>query len=169
MNNPHIGVFIKYLNQLSSLIAKVESETKGNTELLDAQLTDDMFPFYTQAEIAIGFSVRACCPIAGVERVSFANESKSYSALKKQIEKTIECLLRLDNRHTDITVGTISDMAGPVELQLPTYEYLHSFAFPNFFFHLSMVYAIARAEGIPISKGDFDGYHEYPIGFSFEK
>ncbi|WP_232461250.1 DUF1993 family protein [Cellvibrio sp. PSBB006] len=36
-----------------------------------------------------------------------------------------------------------------------------------FFFHLSMSYAIARQAGIPLSKADFDGYHSYPVGFSF--
>jgi hypothetical protein len=30
-----------------------------------------------------------------------------------------------------------------------------------------MAYAIARAAGVPLSKGDFDGYHQYPDGFSF--
>lgn len=37
----------------------------------------------------------------------------------------------------------------------------------NFFFHYSMVYAIARQAGVPVGKADFDGYHLYPHGFSF--
>jgi hypothetical protein len=32
-----------------------------------------------------------------------------------------------------------------------------------------MVYAIARVSGIPLTKGDFDGIHTYPTGFSFEE
>lgn len=50
-------------------------------------------------------------------------------------------------------------------------EYLqiwHTFAWPNFVFHLSMVCASDRAKGVPLSKGDYDGIHGYPLGFSFE-
>ena len=41
------------------------------------------------------------------------------------------------------------------------------YALPNFFFHYSMVYAIARQAGVEIGKSDFDGYHDYPVGFTF--
>ncbi|MCP2011090.1 DUF1993 domain-containing protein [Duganella violaceipulchra] len=36
-------------------------------------------------------------------------------------------------------------------------------------FHFSMVYTIARSHGAAIGKQDFDGYHLYAPGFSFEK
>ncbi len=38
---------------------------------------------------------------------------------------------------------------------------------PNFLFHLSMGFAVLRAGGLEIGKGDFDGLHEYPRGFRF--
>ena len=41
------------------------------------------------------------------------------------------------------------------------------YAVPNFFFHYSMVYAIARNAGVAIGKTDFDGFHKYPLGFIF--
>nr|WP_267874749.1 DUF1993 family protein [Telluria antibiotica] len=40
-------------------------------------------------------------------------------------------------------------------------------AVPNFFFHYSMVYAIARQAAVPVGKSEFDGYHRYPSGFTF--
>ena len=55
------------------------------------------------------------------------------------------------------------------ELDLPAAEYFHMYAVPNFFFHYSMVYAIARQGGVPVGKSDFDGYHRYPSGFTFEE
>jgi hypothetical protein len=41
------------------------------------------------------------------------------------------------------------------------------YAVPNFLFHYSMVYAIARQAGGPVGKSEFDGYHRYPPGFTF--
>jgi hypothetical protein len=38
---------------------------------------------------------------------------------------------------------------------------LQQYALPNFFFHLSMVYALLRQQGLPLSKADFDGWHVY--------
>jgi hypothetical protein len=63
----------------------------------------------------------------------------------------------------------IDDKAGFAELVLPANEFLYQYAMPNFFFHLSMVYAIAKQSGLCLSKADFDGYHIYPAGFSFER
>jgi hypothetical protein len=57
--------------------------------------------------------------------------------------------------------------AGFAELNLPAWEYFQMYAVPNFFFHYSMVYAIARQGGVPIGKSEFDGYHRYPAGFAF--
>ncbi|MGV7210836.1 DUF1993 family protein [Oxalobacteraceae bacterium A2-2] len=44
---------------------------------------------------------------------------------------------------------------------------LHLYILPNFHFHLSMAYAIARQQGVALGKPDYDGYHAYPPGFSF--
>jgi hypothetical protein len=58
--------------------------------------------------------------------------------------------------------------AGFAELDLPAAEYFQMYAVPNFFFHYSIVYAIARQAGVPVGKAEFDGYHRYPSGFTFE-
>ena len=34
-------------------------------------------------------------------------------------------------------------------------EYVREFSLPNFYFHLSMAYAILRMKGLDIGKGDF--------------
>jgi hypothetical protein len=149
-------------------MVKIESCTNGNTDILEARLIDDMFPLLTQAEIAASFALRACCPIAKVEVVSFTQKERTFIGIQKQLKQTIDFLDNLEIDSSNFVVSHISDMAGPVEITLSADEFLNSFALPNFFFHLSMVYAIARARGIPATKGDYDGFHQYPTGFSFE-
>ena len=61
------------------------------------------------------------------------------------------------------------DRAGFADIVLPADEYLNLYILPNFYFHFGMAYAIARSQGAPLGKGDFDGSHSYAPGFSFER
>lgn len=167
MKNRHCELFVNYLSILKGIVEKIENATNSNPQILFTRLTEDMLPLYTQVEIAASFSLRSCCPIANTEVVSFTSENKTFEGLKTQLEQTLNHIKALDTQAHDLDT-LIDDMAGPVSVQLPAGEFLDKFAFPNFYFHISMVYAIARANKIPLSKGDFDGIHQYPVGFSFE-
>ena len=167
MNNAHAETFVYYLDLLTRLIAKVEQELDGEAEILQARLAPDMFPLGVQVEIAASFALRACCPIAGKPVVSFSHGHASFADLKRQLIETIEHIEMLDSLENDLDTVVHAE-AGPTPVSLPASEFLSRFAYPNFFFHLSMVYAIARSRGVPLTKGDFDGFHEYPPGFSFE-
>ena len=58
--------------------------------------------------------------------------------------------------------------AGFAYLDQSAADYLHQFAIPNLWFHLSMAYAILRQAGADVGKADFDGLHSYPTGFAFD-
>lgn len=167
VKNKHIEIFVEYLGLLSGIIEKIESHSQGDNSILEARLIEDMFPLYIQAEIVASFALRSCCPIAGVEVVSFANPEKSFSSLKAQLQDTVDFIKRLDSAENNLEV-VIEDMAGPALVSMNADEFLIRFAYPNFYFHLSMVYAIARSKGVKLTKGDFDGLHQYSPGFSFE-
>jgi hypothetical protein len=169
MNQEYIKIFSLYLNQLSQFLFKIESCVNGNNSILEARLADDMFPLYTQAEIAANFSLRACCPLAHKAVVSFAQQDRTFIGIQTQLKQTLSFLGSLGEESGDLPTEPILDFAGPVQVSLPACEFLQHFALPNFFFHISMVYAIARSKGIAATKGDFDGFHQYPKGFSFEK
>jgi len=169
LNNYHIKVFVNHLELLSAFLVKIETHVSADPSILEARLIDDMLPLFAQVEIAVSFSLRTSCPIASVGVVSFSQENRSFLGLQAQLRETIDYLVKLDDVPSNLSDCYIADMAGPVEVNLPTLDFINSFAFPNFFFHLSMVYAIARANGIPATKGDFDGIHKYPAGFSFEE
>ncbi len=167
MKNKHIEIFVGYIDLLSTTVEKIEAHFGGDESILEARLIEDMFPLYVQAEIVASFALRSCCPIAGVEVVSFAKLEKSFSNLKAQLQDTVEYLNSLDSVENNLEV-VIKDMAGPAPVSMNAGDFLVRFAYPNFYFHLSMVYAIARFKGVKLTKGDFDGLHQYPPGFSFE-
>lgn len=168
MKNKHIQIFVEYLRLLSALLKKVEDHVGGDESILYERLSPDMFPLCVQVEIVASFALRSCCPIAGVEVRSYARAVKSFANLRAQLADTINYIASLDGKQSNLEV-VIEDMAGPAPVSMKAEDFLLRFAYPNFYFHLGMVYAIARARGVPLTKGDFDGLHQYPPGFSFER
>lgn len=108
------------------------------------------------------------CALAGLEVADFS----AAACLQEQIAQTMRYAHlktippeRFDGPHDRIC----RDRAGFADIALPADEYLNLYILPNFYFHFSMAYAIARSGGAAIGKGDFDGYHAYAPGFSFER
>ena len=92
----------------------------------------------------------------------------SFATLKQGIAETIDYLKAIPSIEFDRPADEIlREQAGFAEVALVREKFLQQYALPNFYFHLSMAYAIARSHKIPLSKGDFDGHHKYPEGFSF--
>ena len=161
------GIFIHYLNQLKLIVKKIADHQQQNPALLSTSLHNDMFPLLAQIRTAANFALRTCCPLAQGERISFDNSQETYAGLQQQLDDAIAYLQSIDAAEFLDAPATIQDKAGFNPLDLAADEYLNCYALPNFFFHLCMVYSIARQAGVPLSKGDFDGYHQYPDGFSF--
>ncbi|MEN0036639.1 MAG: DUF1993 domain-containing protein [Cellvibrio sp.] len=158
-------VFIHYLNQLKQLLIKIESHDK---DLSCERLYFNMFPLLQQAKTMISFSLRCSCPLAGREIVSFSDDDYSFSSVFAELEKTQNYLVSIpdsDFRHMEI--AKVSTAAGFADLKFDGEDYFIMYALPNFFFHYSMVYAIARQAGVEIGKANFDGFHKYPLGFTF--
>lgn len=160
-------IFIHYLHQLNVIVEKIAVHQQHNPALLYASLYSDMLPLIAQIRTAANFALRTCCPLAKRARVHFDNSLETYMGLQQQLDETIAYLQAIPAAEFDQPPEKIQDKAGLHELDLTADEYLNCYALPNFFFHLSMAYSIARHAGIPLSKGDFDGYHKYPDGFSF--
>ena len=157
-----VTIFCRSLRQLSAMLDQLTSQP----QILTARLHPDMLPFAAQVNAAISFSLRGCCPLAGLEVVSFSDAS----TLQEQIAQTIAYLAAIPAQRFDGRPDRLCmDRAGFADIALPADEFLHLYILPNFYFHFSMAYAIARSCGAPIGKGDFDGFHAYAPGFSFER
>jgi uncharacterized protein len=169
LHNP-TPIFIRYLRQLAQILEKIAQREQQNPAILGARLTADMLPLIQQVRATANFSLRACCPLAGVPLVLFNNPERSFNGLQQQIQQTIDYLAAIPpEQFAQLEQAPLPEKAGFADLSLPPEAFLFEYTLPNFFFHLSMVYAVARSRGVALSKGDFDGYHAYPPGFSFEK
>nr|WP_315396393.1 DUF1993 family protein [uncultured Duganella sp.] len=164
-------IFHRSLAQLYAMLGKIgAADADHGGGMLEARLHQDMLPFAQHVRATANFALRGCCPLAGVPVVSFDGDERSFAALEWQIVETMRCIADLAPGSFDTSPQHICrDRAGFADLALGADEYLNLYILPNFYFHFSMVYAIARSRGVAIGKGDFDGYHIYAPGFSFER
>jgi hypothetical protein len=161
------AVFNRSLAQLRGMLEKIAA---GGQAALDARLHQDMLPFASQVRATTNFALRGCCPLAGLPPLSFERDEISYPALAAQIDDTISYIAAIPaERFNGPPDRVCRDRAGFADIELPADEYLNLYILPNFYFHFSMAYAIARSHGAEIGKQDFDGYHLYAPAFSFEK
>lgn len=155
------SLFHHYLSQLEVIVAKVPPETFSMT------LANGMFTLDMNAKIAANFALRGYCPLLNQSVVSFFRDESGKEAVQAQLSETIKYLNELPEvTQLDDTVR-LKDKAGFSEVDLSQPAYIYRYIFPNMLFHIGMVYAIAKANGVDLGKGDYDGIHLYPEGFSF--
>ena len=164
-----VVVFLRSLDRLSTLLARARDARRGDpagiAALLDARLAPDMLPLKTQVEIVCNFALRAAFPLAGEAVPSYGEFPGDSDGLRMRIARARALLDGLAPACFEDAAGrTIRDRAGEAEVVLPAERFLFEYALPNLLFHLSMVYAILRAQGVALGKADFDGFHRYGAG-----
>ena len=162
-----VRFFIHYLKNLAAMVGRVEKAGVESSDLLQARLAGDMFPLAQQVSTAVSFSLRAVCPLVGLD-IPDLGDAKSCTDLRRTIGAAIECLQQIEaEAFAGFERKTVRTRAGFADLSFTGGDYLRLYAQPNFLFHYSMAYAILRANGVALGKQDFDGFHTYPEGFSF--
>jgi uncharacterized protein len=150
-----VPVFRHYLAQVAAMV-----ETAG-PEALEARIAD-AFPAGQQFATATGFAVRVACPLAGREVPDLPQALGPRLAVARAM---LGAMTPAEFAGAEDRI--IRHHAGFAVLEQTGGDFLHLYGLPNFFFHLTMGYASLRAAGLPLGKGDFDGFHRYPDGFRF--
>lgn len=134
----------------------------GSVALLTARLAPDMMNVAGQIRTVAGFALRATFPLTAhaIPQGQFSDDLRGLRARLAFVGAALDTLT------PDDFVGAadrrIRHVAGKAQLDQSAADYLHLFALPNLWFHLSMAYAILRAQGLALGKVDFDGLHAYP-------
>lgn len=160
MYNASIPVFTKLLKKLSLILDKAESYAEAKkidpAVLVNSRLAPDMLPLSRQIQIASDTSKGCAARLAGVEVPSYADDETTIPALKARIVKTLGFLENIkepqingsENREITLKIGgTDKNFQGQ--------SYLFDFALPNFYFHITVAYAILRHNGLDIGKKDY--------------
>ena len=154
--------FIHSLTALSAILGKAEAHAEAKKikpdVLPQARLIADMFPLWRQVTIVTDHAKGASARRAGLEVPSYPDTETTVAELQARIAKTIAFLKSIpDSAYQGAEARTITVKAGPRELTFPALQYLHSYAVPNFYFHMTTTYNILRANGVDVGKVDFLG------------
>ncbi len=157
-----VPAFVQILNALSSILTKAAAHAEAKkidpSVFVTARIAPDMFPLARQVQIATDHAKGASARLAGVDNPSFADTETTFPELQARIAKTLDFVKSLKPAQFD--GGFERDITLTIAGQKMTWKgdvYLHQFALPNFYFHVTAAYAILRHNGVEVGKRDFLG------------
>lgn len=163
MYSASVPVFKQMLNSMSHVLAKIAQHAEAKKidpeVFLQARLSPDMFPLIRQVQIAADFSKGVCARLADVDVPNYQDQEKSFEDLQARIKTTLAFIESLEqSKFADAAERVIVTRPGtPKEKRFTGLSYLLSYGLPQFFFHVTTTYAIARHNGVEVGKGDFMG------------
>jgi uncharacterized protein len=155
-------VFVKMLGNLKGILQKAATHAQAkkidDMTFLSARLFPDMLPFASQVHIATDFARGTCARLAGAEPPSIESDEKTLAELISRVERSIEYVKSVKPGDIDGSeTRVIERPVRGVPRKFNGLNYLLGFALPNFYFHLSIAYALLREGGVEIGKTDFIG------------
>lgn len=162
MYQASIPVFQRSLTNLKAILKKAADHASARkieeSVFLNSRLYPDMLAMGRQVQIAADFAKGATARLAGQEVPKYDDKETSFAEMMARIDTTLTFLAGFkaaqidgsEERDISITIA-----GNPVAFK--GQPYLVHFALPNFYFHMSMAYAILRHNGVEIGKGDFLG------------
>jgi hypothetical protein len=155
-----IGLYAATVPTFRQIVASVRGLLGKTPEtLLGASLAPDMFPFPFQVKQVAVHSAGALAAVkAGVFSPDVAPPPADLAGLDAALAEAEAALAAISPEAVDALADKpmqfrFRDRA----MDFTGADFLLSFSQPNFFFHASMVYALLRANGVPVGKRDFMG------------
>jgi hypothetical protein len=167
MNSPmyvhSVPVFNQMLAAMKAVLAQVDAQVAAKSmepdAFLQARLFPDMFALTKQVQIAADFARGISARLAGVDVPVYEGKEKTFAELEALLSRTMAFLDSLnaaqfegaESKEIVLRAGT------PKERKLSGQAYLANYGSPQFFFHVTTVYAILRHNGVAIGKRDYMG------------
>lgn len=160
-----VPVFVRGLRVVSSLLEKAQAHVEQGgivpEILLGARLAHDMLDLTAQVQRVSDTAKLSVQRLSAIPAPKFEDNETSFEQLQQRIADTIAYV-------EGVNAG---QMAGSAQREVVLNwtdegtkfagdDYLLSFALPNFYFHVSMVHAILRNNGVSIGKLDYLGPYD---------
>lgn len=148
-------VFVNMLGTLDHLAGKAEEAGMGDNVLAE-KLTEDMFPLELQFRVALNQVLLALNQVAGK---TIPLEEAPYLSLADVRERIDAVRCRIDQADPTewADPDAIVDLTLPngVRFLMTSEEDIQDWIMPNFYFHVTMAYALLRNAGLAVGKMDF--------------
>ena len=160
MHTASVPIFVRMLGNIDGWLDKAEAhaaERKFEPSVyLETRLAPDMLPFTQQIQIACDAAKFCLARLSGTEAPKFEDNEASLADLRQRIRKTIDYVQSVPVDQIDGSDDreiSVPRRAGPILMKGEMY--LKHFVLPNFFFHVTTVYALLRHNGVNLGKSDF--------------
>jgi hypothetical protein len=139
-------------------VAHAEAKKFDPSVLVNSRLAPDMLPLSRQIQIASDTAKFGVARLTGTDAPKFEDNEKTIDELKARILKTIDYVQSAsasafeggEDRDVKIVVPNRT-------IEMKGLTYLRGWLLPNFFFHVSIAYAILRHNGVDVGKRDLLG------------
>lgn len=161
MYSASVPIFVKTLGNMLTWLDKAQAHAEAKkfdpAVYMTLRLAADMLPLPWQVRIAAD-SVKACAArLAGMEVPAFEDKETTLDELRQRIRKTLAFVETVPA--SAIEGSEQRDIVIPARNREPRRFkgefYLQHWALPTFFFHVTMLYALLRHNGVEIGKSDF--------------
>ncbi|MEM9254325.1 MAG: DUF1993 domain-containing protein [Pseudomonadota bacterium] len=127
--------------------------------LVRFRLHEDMLPFSFQLHSVLHHSLGA---IRGLQTGVFTPPpdmpERSFAGWRQSVSDTAESLASLSREEVDgLAGGELVFRLSAGEFPFTAERFVSSFSLPNFYFHVTTAYDMARMQGVPLSKLDYLG------------
>src|SRR3954452_6174160 len=148
-------VFLNMLGTLDHLVGKAEEAGMAD-DVLAARLTDDMFPLELQFRVALNQVLLALNQVAGE---ALPLEETPYRSLEEVRERIAAVRSQIDETEPTgwAEPDAVVDLTLPngVRFLMTSEEDIRDWIMPNFYFHVTMAYALLRNAGLEVGKMNF--------------
>jgi uncharacterized protein len=157
-----IQQFQRTLSALDAILGKAvlhaEAKKFDPDNFCTARLAPDMLPFTRQIQIACDSAKRAAAGLIGKEAPAHEDHEQTMAQLRERIQKCLAYLATFKVQDfAAVTAKTEIKLLNPPGKAMHAEDALFGRSVPNFFFHVTVAYALLRAGGVDIGKGDFLG------------
>jgi len=151
-------IFITRLDTLNHILDLAEEHFDDMDPVMQERVAADMFPFGTQVAFACnqprGFS-QWC---AGEPVENLPREVESIETARSHIRQTKDLVETIEANDTKLDEIKRIGLGPGRYCELPARQYINDFLMPNFYFHITIAYAILRKLGVPLGKTDYMTY-----------
>jgi len=157
-----IPIFARSLHNLSAILDKAAAfaeHKKVDPKALPAtRLIVDMLPLSAQIQIACDTAKGAAARLAGVEIPKYEDTETTIPELKARVVKTLEFIMTITPEQLQGAETREVTLKFPQRtFNFNGLTYLTQFVLPNFYFHMTVAYALLRKNGVDLGKPDFLG------------
>ena len=140
--------------------AKAHAATKNCDfkAFAESRLIADMRPLTAQVQIACDNAKGPVARLVGIEAPKHEDTETTYEDLKARIGKTLDFINSVKREQFAGAEDRNIALEFPsLTLKFSGQDYVTKFVLPNFYFHVTMAYALLRKNGVELGKRDFLG------------